>query len=355
MKKWLKILTLVFIAVLAINLGLTLYALPAMFTLPGGMRPGLELLTLSQATVQLMETGKTGWHLIEAARAMVAERMQYSRRNSFDSDAEAFERGYGFCTQQAYVLVDLLTQLGFDANAVHAFQNMFPDGTAGGYTWVRVSLDGETRFIDSIFYDAESREITFQPISKIYNHTSLFKLLTRSGEAALKCPSLLLHRKGSFIMNALIVYFSKFGNTKRVAEAIAEELEREVSVQVIHSDELATSALGNVDLVIMGTPTHNMNLPKSVRPVFERLPRRILPKTPIAAFDTSYKLSAFLSRFTAAKKLARELRRLGGKRIVPPETFHVMEREGPLFEGELDRAREWTRSIMDKLNGRGNG
>jgi flavodoxin len=153
-------------------------------------------------------------------------------------------------------------------------------------------------------------------------------------------------------MNALIIYFSKFGNTKRVAETIAEELEREASVRVVNSDELTTSALGNVDLVIMGTPTHNMNLPKSVRPIFEKLPRRILPKTPIAAFDTSYKMSAFLSRFTAAKNLARKLRKLGGKRIVPPETFHVMEREGPLYEGELERAREWTRLIMDKLNGR---
>jgi flavodoxin len=152
-------------------------------------------------------------------------------------------------------------------------------------------------------------------------------------------------------MNALIVYFSQFGNTKRVAETIAEELEREASVQVIHFDELTTSALGNVDLVIMGTPTHNMNFPKSVKPMFERLPRRILPKTPIAAFDTSYKMSKFLSRFTAAKKLIRKLHKLGGKRIVPPESFHVMEREGPLYEGELERAREWTRLILDRLNG----
>jgi flavodoxin len=152
-------------------------------------------------------------------------------------------------------------------------------------------------------------------------------------------------------MNALVIYFSKFGNTQKVAETIAEELEREASVKVISSDELTTQALGNVDLVIMGTPTHNMNLPKSVKPVFERLPRRFLPKTPIAAFDTSYKLSAFLSRFTAAKKLTRKLRKLGGKRIVPPETFHVMEREGPLYECELERAREWTRLILDKLNG----
>jgi hypothetical protein len=185
MKKRLIILAMAPIAILTTNIGLALYALPAMFTLPKGLRPGLKPLSLSQTTQRLLETGKNGWDLVEATRAMVAERMQYSRRNSFDSDAKAFERGYGFCTQQAYALVDLLTQLGFKAKAVHAFRNIFPDRIAGGHTWVRVSLDGETRFIDSIFYDAESREMTFQPMSKIHNHTSLFKLLTRSGEAAL--------------------------------------------------------------------------------------------------------------------------------------------------------------------------
>jgi hypothetical protein len=185
MKKSLLILALAPIAVLAGNLGLPLYTLPAVITLPKGIRPGLELLTLPQAAQRLLDTGKTGWDLVEAARALDEDRMQYSRRNSFDRDATAFARGYGFCTQQAYALVDLLTQLGFEAKAVHALRNRFPDGNCGGHTWVRVSLDGETRFIDSIFYDAGLRQITFRPDSKIYHHTLSFKALTRSGEAAL--------------------------------------------------------------------------------------------------------------------------------------------------------------------------
>jgi len=183
--KALMILAIAPIAVLAGNLGLALYALPAMFTLSKGMRPRLEPMDLSQAAQRLLDTGKTGWDLVEAARALVADRMQYSRRNSFDRDGKAFERGYGFCTQQAYALVDLLRMLGFDANPVHAFRNQFPDGGSGGHTWVRVSLNGERKYVDSIFYDAESREITFRPMTRVYNHTPSFKRLTRSGEAAL--------------------------------------------------------------------------------------------------------------------------------------------------------------------------
>ena len=99
----------------------------------------------------------------------------------------------------------------------------------------------------------------------------------------------------------------------------------------------------------MGTPTHKMNLPEAVRPVFEELPKRSLRGVPIAAFDTSYKMSAFLGRFTAAKRIDRKLRKLGGKRLVPPETFHVEDNhEGPLYDGEIERAKNWAGSILDR-------
>jgi flavodoxin len=150
-------------------------------------------------------------------------------------------------------------------------------------------------------------------------------------------------------MNSLVIYFSKFGNTKKVAEAIAETLKSEGPVRVISTDQLAASDLNEVDLVVVGSPTHRMNLPEAVRPVFETLPRRILRNVPVAAFDTSYKMSAWLARSTAARKLDRRLRRLGGKRVVPPETFHVVEREGPLYDGEIERAKEWAESILGRL------
>jgi len=57
-------------------------------------------------------------------------------------------------------------------------------------------------------------------------------------------------------------------------------------------------------------------------------------------------INTFLARFTAAKKLTQKLRKLGGKRIVPPETFHVVEREGPLYDGEIERAKEWAASLV---------
>jgi flavodoxin len=134
-----------------------------------------------------------------------------------------------------------------------------------------------------------------------------------------------------------------------VAEAIAEELGSDGPIRVIRMDQLTISDLKGVDLVVAGSPTHRMKLPGDVRIVLEGLPRHLLRDTPIAVFDTSYKMSRWLARFTAAKRLNRKLRNLGGKRVVPPETFHVMEREGPLFEGEIERAREWAQVILRRL------
>jgi flavodoxin len=151
-------------------------------------------------------------------------------------------------------------------------------------------------------------------------------------------------------MNILVVYFSKFGNTQKIAQTVAEELEAAGVVRIVSSDRLAASDLDDVDLVVMGSPTHRMNLPEAVRSVFEKLPKRSLRGARVAAFDTSYQMSAFLARFTAAKKLARQLRKLGGKQIVPPETFHVMGREGPLYEGELNRAKEWVATLLGSLS-----
>lgn len=171
-----KIIRIISLAILTIAGGVPLYALPATLSLPSGPRPGIEKLTIQQAARRLKSSGKRGWDLVEAARALVADRMQYSRRNSFDPAAKAFERGYGYCQQQAYALVGILSGLGIEAQVVHAFRNRFPDGKVGGHAWVRVTLDGETRFIDSLHYDIGSGQIDFTPLTRIHEYTPLARV-----------------------------------------------------------------------------------------------------------------------------------------------------------------------------------
>jgi flavodoxin len=150
-------------------------------------------------------------------------------------------------------------------------------------------------------------------------------------------------------MKTLVVYFSKFGNTHQIADAIAGALVNNGDVRTLEFNQLEVDDLKNLDLLVMGSPTHNMNLPKPLKPILEQLPKRSLPATPAAVFDTSYKMSWMLNRFTASKRLAKKVRKMGGKLIVKPEIFLVTERKGPLYEGEAERAKEWTRSILQKM------
>jgi flavodoxin len=152
-------------------------------------------------------------------------------------------------------------------------------------------------------------------------------------------------------MSALVVYHSEFGNTKHIAQAIATVFEEAASTRTLEAKDLSEKDLQGIALLVLGTPTHKMNVPEAVRPVFDELPRHSLQDVPIAAFDTSYEMSSFLARFTAAKRIDRKLRKLGGKRVVSPETFLVEHHhEGPLYDGEIERAQDWAQSILDKVS-----
>jgi flavodoxin len=157
-------------------------------------------------------------------------------------------------------------------------------------------------------------------------------------------------------MKTLIVYFSKFGNTKKVAETIAETMTRAGDARVISIDQLTASDFDEVDLVVMGSPTHYQNLPKAVRSVLKTLSRGILVGKSVAAFDTSLKMWGPLMLLTAAHRLLPILRKLGGKRVVGPETFLVekseLQHDGEidlLYDGEIKRAKEWAVAILKQL------
>ena len=75
-----------------------------------------------------------------------------------------------------------------------------------------------------------------------------------------------------------VVYFSEFGNTQLVAEKITNSISTLLGdgcrVQLLSCNELGSLSLAQADLVIMGTPTHNMNLPKAVKPILDELVKR---------------------------------------------------------------------------------
>jgi flavodoxin len=156
-------------------------------------------------------------------------------------------------------------------------------------------------------------------------------------------------------VKSLVVYYSLYGNTRRVAEAIAEALRAAGPVSATSLDQLNPADLAGADLVVMGSPTHIQNVPKDVRAALAALPRKSLAGKSVAAFDTSLKMWGPLMSMTAAHGLLRRLRKLGGKQLVGPETFLVKadavrgEAEiDLLYEGELEHAGRWAAAILER-------
>ena len=66
----------------------------------------------------------------------------------------------------------------------------------------------------------------------------------------------------------------------------------------------------------------------------------------VASFDTRFS-TKWVSIFGyAAGRIGKNLKKKGGNLIINPEPFFVESTEGPLKEGELDRAASWAKEVI---------
>jgi flavodoxin len=155
-------------------------------------------------------------------------------------------------------------------------------------------------------------------------------------------------------MKSLVVYFSRFGNTRRVAEATAETMKQAGEARVISLDELRPSDFEGADLVVVGSPTHGFTVPQTVRFALDSLPPGLLAGKSVVAFDTTINVWP-LRRLRASPKILRRLKDLRGKAVAPPETFFVRmsstQQSGEvdlLLEGEIERVRTWADAVLQQ-------
>lgn len=154
-------------------------------------------------------------------------------------------------------------------------------------------------------------------------------------------------------MKALIVYDSVFGNTERVAQAMGAALDEDVPVLCV--GEVAPEQLTDLDMLLVGSPTRAFQPTPAVKGWLRSLARGSLNGVRVAAFDTRMDMAQvnspilrfFVKLFGyAATPMATRLVRKGGEQALPPEGFYVEGSEGPLRDGELERAAAWARRIV---------
>jgi len=162
-------------------------------------------------------------------------------------------------------------------------------------------------------------------------------------------------------MNALIIYDSVFGNTEKIALAIGNALGSKEEVNVLKVSDTRPDQLAGVKFLFVGSPTRRFRPTEALSGLLDRFPGNALKGVKVAAFDTRLTMDeinktsvlAFFVRLFgtnayAAGRIANLLRKKGGEMAGTPEGFFVVGMEGPLVEGELERAANWARQIMAK-------
>ncbi|MFG1969071.1 flavodoxin family protein [Nonomuraea fuscirosea] len=163
-------------------------------------------------------------------------------------------------------------------------------------------------------------------------------------------------------MDALVVYESMFGNTEEIAKAIAEGISTRLRTEVAEAGRAPGAVGAEVGLLVVGGPTHAfaMSRASTRRSAAQQATRPLVSagngvREWLATLRTSsagLRSAAFDTRVakprlpgSAARGIARRLRRLSVRVLVPAQSFYVLGTEGPLVEGELERARKWGESL----------
>jgi flavodoxin len=159
-------------------------------------------------------------------------------------------------------------------------------------------------------------------------------------------------------MKALVIYDSQYGNTEKIARAIGQALSAAGETAVFHAGQVTAGALEGRDLIVVGSPTQAFH---ATKPIDELLQGHALQGIRAAAFDTRFDMAEVESRMLrmavklagenayAAPRIAAQLEKDGATLVVPPEGFIVTDTEGPLREGELERAAAWAGQILAAL------
>ncbi len=156
-------------------------------------------------------------------------------------------------------------------------------------------------------------------------------------------------------MKIIIIYDSVFGNTREIALAIYQEVSKNHQAEMQAVNEANPELIAFAEYLIVGSPTRGFRPTAAISGFIKSLPKGSLSGKTVAAFDTRVKLDDIQSkalRFMvktggyAAKSIIVQLVKKGGTPMGEPEGFYVKGEEGPLYEGETERVKQWVSGLI---------
>jgi menaquinone-dependent protoporphyrinogen IX oxidase len=156
-------------------------------------------------------------------------------------------------------------------------------------------------------------------------------------------------------MRALVIYDTTHGNTKKIAETIAETLsENRIDTDCLNLKEAKKLGLSNYDLIVIGSPTKFGTMTFAMKSYIAKLNAEDWNNTPFAAFDTENPENIVHSRvenknWSAAEKISEKLKEKSLRQISPVLKAQVHDWKGPLLDGEIERTKAYASDLAIQL------
>ncbi|MGZ4862724.1 MAG: flavodoxin family protein [Halobacteriota archaeon] len=147
----------------------------------------------------------------------------------------------------------------------------------------------------------------------------------------------------------LVVYESKYGNTKRVAETIVEGMKRVTGTETTLSEvkDLDVNTIASYGAIVIGGPTHFGGPTRAIKKLINKLSSFSSESKQFAVFDT-YLGGDF-------EKGIKKMERIIGenapamKMAAPGLSIKVEGMKGPVAGGELSKCEEFGVKIASQL------
>ena len=151
-------------------------------------------------------------------------------------------------------------------------------------------------------------------------------------------------------MKGIVVYDTSYGNTKTIAETIAETLkESGIEVDLFHAKDVKKLSAKDYNFLVVGSPTRFGTMSFAVRGFLGKVKSEEWMNKPFAAFDTENPENMEKKEYSAAEKIAEKLRDKKMNQPLPVLKAAVFGAKGPLKEGEIERTKEYARTLAAKL------
>ena len=147
----------------------------------------------------------------------------------------------------------------------------------------------------------------------------------------------------------IVVYESKYGNTKQVAETIIEGINEIQKVEALLKEpkHVKPTEVLDYDVILIGSPNHFGGPTRGIKKFIDKLGKLPLKNKMFAVFDTYIKVDFEKAVKKMEKRIGEKVPEL--KQIASGLSIKVQDMKGPILEEELPKCREFGKKIADQL------